>query len=354
MPNLCTTRTLLKPPFRDSPITGAHSASPGDDGGVPDPDRGTADASLTLAALYSDVTPREGLLGAEALGVGEVARRLGVAAPTLRSWGRRYGLEPSGRSTGGHRRYTAADVARLQVVLRLVRQGVPTATAAKAVRGTTVIPELTLRADVRPPYRDVALAARDGADRHGLLWTLAERMDVRGLQAAVESALAAGGVVQVWTDLVVPLLSGLRDPEVERQTAEVVAGCLHRYAGQLWARRPPDPAARPVLLATLPGEPHTLPLLALAAALAERQVLGQVLGAGVPAEELTAAATRCRPAAVVVWAGIESAADPLALAALTRDPPAYPVVAAGPAWPSSAGGTHPAGTLADAVRMIAD
>jgi hypothetical protein len=175
-------------------------------------------------------------------------------------------------------------------------------------------------------------------------------MDVLGLQAAVESALAAGGVVQVWTGMVVPLLTGLGDREVERQTAEVVAGCLHRYAGQLWARRPPDPAARPVLLATLPGEPHTLPLLALAAALAERQVLGQVLGAGVPAEELTAAATRCRPAAVVVWAGTVSAADPLAMAALTRDPPAYRVVAAGPAWPSS---VHPAHTLADAVCLLA-
>jgi transposase-like protein len=161
MPNLCTARTLPKPPFRDSPITAAHSASPGDDGGVPDPDRSTAKAGPTLAAPYDDATAPEGLLGADALGVGEVARRLGVAAPTLRSWGRRYGLEPSGRSTGGHRRYTADDVARLQVVLRLVRQGVPTATAAKAVRGTTVIPELTLRADVRPKYRDVVAGARD-------------------------------------------------------------------------------------------------------------------------------------------------------------------------------------------------
>jgi DNA-binding transcriptional MerR regulator len=327
---------------------------------VPDPDRGTADASRPpLAAPFGDAAAREGLPGAEALGVGAVARRLGVAAPTLRSWGRRYGLEPSGRSTGGHRRYTAADVARLQVMLRLVRQGVPTATAAKAVRGTTVIPELTLRADVRSPYRDVAAGVREVADRRRLLRTLAERMDVLALQAAVETALATGGVVPVWTDLVVPLLSGLRDrrrgsgADVERQTAEVVAGCLHRYAGQLWARRPPDPAARPVLLATLPGEPHPLPLLALAAALAERQVLGQVLGAGVPAEVLTAAATRCRPAAVVVWAGTESAADPRALTALTRNRPAFLVVAAGPAWLSSHGTrTHPARTLPEAVALL--
>lgn len=301
---------------------------------------------------------RDQALGSEALGVGAVARRLGVAAPTLRSWGRRYGLEPSGRSTGGHRRYTAADVARLQVMLRLVRQGVPTATAAKAVRGTTVIPELTLRADIRPPYQGVAAQVRDAADRQQLLRTLAERMDVLALQTAVEAALGTDGALPVWTDLLVPLFGGLRSrpgtgAEVERQTAEVVAGCLHRYAGQLWARRPPDPAARPVLLATLPGEPHPLPLLAVAAALAERGVLGQVLGAGVPAEVLSAAVTRCRPTAVVIWAGTAPAADPRALAALTRSRPAHPVVAAGPGW---AGTTTPrvrqARTAAEAITVL--
>lgn len=301
---------------------------------------------------------RDPALGSEALGVGAVARRLGVAAPTLRSWGRRYGLEPSGRSTGGHRRYTAADVARLQVMLRLVRQGVPTATAAKAVRGTTVIPELTLRADIRSPYQGVAAQVRDTADRQRLLRTMAERMDVLALQTAVEAALGIDGALPVWTDLVVPLLTGLRTrassgAEVERQTAEVVAGCLHRYAGQLWARRPPDPAARPVLLATLPGESHPLPLLAMAAALAERGVLGQVLGAGVPAEVLSAAVTRCRPTAVVVWAGAEPAADPRAVAALTRNRPAHPVIAAGPGW---TGITTPrarqAPTAAEAVTLL--
>ena len=344
MPNLCTAGPVPKPPFRDSPVTGAHSASPGDDGDVPDPD-----------------VLRDPALASEALGVGAVARRLGVAAPTLRSWGRRYGLEPSGRSSGGHRRYTAADVARLQVMLRLVRQGVPTATAAKAVRGTTVIPELTLRTDVRPAYQGVAAQIRDAGDRQRLLRTLADRMDVLGLQTAIETALGTDGALPVWTDLVVPLLGGLRDrttgavggAEVERQTAEVVAGCLHRYAGQVWARRPPDPAARPVLLATLPGESHPLPLLAIAAALAERGVLGQVLGAGVPPEVLSAAVTRCRPTAVVVWAGLEPAASPRALAALTRSRPAHPVIAAGPGW---TGTTTPrarqARTAAEAVTLL--
>jgi DNA-binding transcriptional MerR regulator len=44
------------------------------------------------------------------LSVAAVARRLGVAPATLRTWDRRYGLGPSQHSAGAHRRYSPADV----------------------------------------------------------------------------------------------------------------------------------------------------------------------------------------------------------------------------------------------------
>src|SRR5690625_1041050 len=47
------------------------------------------------------------------LTVAGVAARLGVAAPTLRTWARRYGLGPSGHVAGKHRRYGAEDLAQL-------------------------------------------------------------------------------------------------------------------------------------------------------------------------------------------------------------------------------------------------
>ncbi len=319
-----------------------------------DPNRGAPDTDRTTVGGPAVRAP--GSEGA-ALGVGAVARRLGIAPPTLRSWGRRYGLEPSGRSDGGHRRYTTADVARLQTVLRLVRQGVPTATAAEAVRGAAFLPELALRSGVRPDRRAAAYGVQDVADGQRLLRTLAERMDVLPLQAAVETALGTAGVVPVWTDLLTPLLTELgeqRQVEVDRLTVEVLAGCLHRYTGQLWTRRPPDPASRPVLLTGLPGEQHALPLLALSAALAEQQVLGQVLGAGVPPAALSAAVLRCRPAAVFVWSSTPGTADAEALGALVRTRPAYPIAIGGPGW----SGTKPRGrlrrvtSLGDATAML--
>ena len=47
------------------------------------------------------------------LTVAAVARRLGVAPATLRTWDRRYGLGPGTHLAGSHRRYSAEDLARL-------------------------------------------------------------------------------------------------------------------------------------------------------------------------------------------------------------------------------------------------
>ncbi|MGA8116713.1 MAG: MerR family transcriptional regulator, partial [Actinocatenispora sp.] len=68
------------------------------------------------------------------LSPGDVARRLGVAVTTLRSWDRRYGLGPAGRTSGRHRRYTADDVARVELMHRLSADGVPPAEAARLAR----------------------------------------------------------------------------------------------------------------------------------------------------------------------------------------------------------------------------
>ncbi|MBM3682686.1 MAG: MerR family transcriptional regulator, partial [Actinobacteria bacterium] len=65
------------------------------------------------------------------LTVAVVARRVGVAPATLRTWERRYGLCPSDRSEGGHRRYCVTDVARLELMRKLVLAGMSAGEAAK-------------------------------------------------------------------------------------------------------------------------------------------------------------------------------------------------------------------------------
>ncbi|HEX8869780.1 MAG TPA: MerR family transcriptional regulator, partial [Lentzea sp.] len=63
-----------------------------------------------------------------------VAGMLGIAPTTLRTWDQRYGLGPSGRTDGGHRRYEEADVDVLRRMLVLTGQGVAPASAAVLAR----------------------------------------------------------------------------------------------------------------------------------------------------------------------------------------------------------------------------
>src|SRR3954452_10314326 len=67
--------------------------------------------------------------------VGAVSERLGIAAPTLRSWDRRHGVGPSLRTAGNHRRYTELDIRRVLLMSRLTAQGVPAQSAAESVLG---------------------------------------------------------------------------------------------------------------------------------------------------------------------------------------------------------------------------
>jgi DNA-binding transcriptional MerR regulator len=117
------------------------------------------------------------------LTVAAVARRLGVAPPTLRTWDRRYGLGPSAHTAGAHRRYSPADVARLMVMRRLTLQGVPPADAAR-----------------------YALAAQGSADDTGSMTAITPVGQVPGDAAAGEKTPPGGVSRNALAD---------PDPEVE-------------------------------------------------------------------------------------------------------------------------------------------
>lgn len=95
-----------------------------------------------------------------ALAVAAVAKRLGVAPATLRTWDRRYGLGPSEHTAGSHRRYTADDVARLIIMRRLTLDGVAPVDAARAALDADEA-ELALESG------RLEQSARDGGDSSG-------------------------------------------------------------------------------------------------------------------------------------------------------------------------------------------
>jgi len=345
------------------------------------------------------------------LTVAAVARRLGVAPATLRTWDRRYGLGPTLHAAGAHRRYSRADIARLEAMRRLVLDGVPPADAARITLDRVPPPVAGDRPPPGPTGRLVdgspdgvdSPAAPGGPDAgggtpdglHGPqpgtagsvpapplggesqagfaggpastrepdgpappaggpggpggrvlalpgatpetrgLARAAMALDARTLRAAIERSILRQGVIATWDDLLRPVLVAVGERwaatgegvEVEHLLTETAFGVFRSGPGA------PEPAnGRPVLLACAPAEQHSLPLSALAAALAESAIGVRLLGGALPAAPLVAAVRRTGPAALLVWAQMAEHADVTVLEQVPLLRPPVAVLAAGAGW----------------------
>ncbi|HEY3683347.1 MAG TPA: MerR family transcriptional regulator [Streptosporangiaceae bacterium] len=289
------------------------------------------------------------------LGVGALARRLGVPAPTLRTWERRYGIGPSGRSAGGHRRYTEDDVARVVLMRRLVLRGVPPGDAARAA----------LAADVRGHGEAPAAPAPGAAEpppigAEGLVQA-ALALDGMTLADTIGDWVTRVGVVETWEALLAPALIAIGERYARFRDCVDAEHLLSEHAlaalGAAAARRSaPVVTVRPALLACAEEEQHSLALHALAAALNDRGVATRVLGQRTPFATLRRAIARIGPAAVFVWAQTPETADTAAVADLPAQRPAPLLVLGGPGWDPRAvpAGACLAASLPDAIALITD
>jgi hypothetical protein len=305
----------------------------------------------------------------EALTAGAVARRLGVAVTTLRTWHQRYGLGPSQHVAGQHRRYTPQDMERLQVMRRLTAQGVTPAEAAAWARRVPIpfdapptgiaerspVPPAAPSSPASPASPAGPLSAdgppapgadsrdggghtipvgRAGSTARGLA-RAAMRLDAQALREMITAAIADRGVVRTWEEAIMPVLVGvgeryaasLKFIEVEHLISRSVTEALSTVD------RTAAGASPRVLLAAADEEQHTLPLEALAAALAEAGIPTRLLGARVPPSALRDAIARTGPAVVVIWSQLPTTGDPVQLDRLLTGPHRPLLVAvAGPGW----------------------
>lgn len=319
----------------------------------------------------------------EALTAGAVARRLGVAVTTLRTWHQRYGLGPSRHVPGHHRRYTPEDMDRLQVMRRLTAQGVPPAEAAAWARRVPVpidVPAAGLSGSGdQPPQRTridavwpevtgrLTVTTRDGggnAIRTGRagpaargLARAAMRLDAPALRDILEMAVVSQGVVATWEEVIMPVLIGIGDRYEATKRFIEVEHLMSRGVTEVLSSvpRPPSIHDPRVLLAAADEEQHTLPLEALAAALAEKGVPSRLLGARVPPQALIDAVARTGPAAVVLWSQLPGTGNASQWEQLLTSGHA-PLLAgaAGPGWPVEGlpEGVVRLRSLAEGVQLI--
>jgi DNA-binding transcriptional MerR regulator len=160
-------------------------------------------------------------------------------------------------------------------------------------------------------------------------------LDTHETLRLLRDALATVGAVGTWETLVLPVLQGLgerwratgENVEVEHCFSEAAMAAFRGVSAL--QNRPHN--VRPVLLGCAEGDFHSLPLHALAAALAEQGVGVRMLGVGVPPDALVSAVRRIGPAVVFLFARMPAASTEV-LADLPRQRPAPRLVVGGPGW----------------------
>ena len=262
----------------------------------------------------------------EKLTVAAVARRIGVAPATLRTWARRYGLGPSDHEEGEHRRYCPNDLAKLTMMRRLIVAGVTPADAAeqaKACKTAVPLKKIVKDFEVREEVVAALYKALQSFDHTFVETTLAHEIDTYGVEGA-------------WSDVIAPVLfligeeweNNQKGIEVEHLFSEILKRTMHNRVVEL--KKPINP--RPVLLAAVGEELHSLPIYALAAALCERNIQTSVLGARTPLEALSAMVTRCAPPAIFLWAQLPKNAESKYWNEIPAIRPAPRIVVGGPGW----------------------
>jgi DNA-binding transcriptional MerR regulator len=264
----------------------------------------------------------------EKLTVAAVARRIGVAPATLRTWDRRYDLGPSDHQEGEHRRYCPADLAKLMIMRRLIVAGVTPADAAeqaKNFKGELKVKEIVKEFEVREEVVEALYKALQSFDRAFVEETIAHEIAEYGVEGA-------------WSDVIVPTLFLIgqdweieqKGIEVEHLFSEILKRTMHNQVVEL--KKPIN--SRPVLLAAVGEELHSLPVYALAAALCERNIQTYVLGARTPLQALAAMVTRCAPPAIFLWAQLPKNAETKYWEEMPSIRPAPRIVVGGPGWDS--------------------
>jgi len=259
--------------------------------------------------------------------VSSVARRIGVAPATLRTWDLRYGLGPEDHEPGTHRRYSLKDVARLTHMRNLISSGVSAGEAAQGalslkVSGTGSKAGAT--SAVAPVDEEIVVA----------LYRSAKSFDTASLQRILSNCINELGVVDAWHSVITPLLHKVGHRwadnsdgiEVEHLLSEILIKVLQAPK----IVKPINP--RPVLLACVGEELHSLAMHALCAALAERKIESYFLGSRTPLEALSQVIKRSAPPAIFLWAQLPEHGEAKYFQSLPKVRPAPRIVLGGPGW----------------------
>ena len=266
----------------------------------------------------------------ERLTVASVARRLGIAPATLRTWDRRYGLGPSSHVEGEHRKYDGKDLARLTLMRKLIVQGYSPCDAA----------EVALKSKAKGSETSLNTTQEvESADCSELIESLlkaARVYDRSYIENTLRDQINKQGIINTWNELIVPVLIAVGNEWAELGTGIEIEHLLTEIITRLMqsSNQTPDLPinSRPVLLACIGEEMHTLALYTLGAALAERNIQSQFLGARTPISAVGAVVKKSAPPAVFLWAQLAKNGKSEVIGDIPKIRPAPRIILGGPGW----------------------
>lgn len=234
--------------------------------------------------------------------VGALSAMLGIAAPTLRTWERRYGVGPTFRTSGGHRRYTIVDADRVATMARLIESGVAASEAAERVKAMSPT-------EVASAVGGGAEGLRVSAQEYAVASILAgaREFDGAAVQEAAENAIAKFGIEEGWDTVIGPALvevgaqweDGRLGVAAEHLVSARLLSTLRSAAHDFHVSGPPR-----VVLASAEDDQHKLPIVALGAALAAHGHASTELGSRLPLDSLETFVESTDPDAVFLWSSV--------------------------------------------------
>ncbi|MTA24450.1 MAG: hypothetical protein F2528_00630, partial [Actinobacteria bacterium] len=167
------------------------------------------------------------------------------------------------------------------------------------------------------------------------------KLDSPRFEKLIRKSIADIGVEATWLEVLAPLLNEIGEEwvrtgtgiEVEHFVSEIIRKILSENFGNVV--KPKN--SRPVLLACVGNEMHSLALTALAAVLAEARIDCIFLGARTPQIAINQVILKSAPPAIFLWAQMSENADHSFVKSLPVIRPAPRVLLGGPGWQSAKG-----------------
>jgi methanogenic corrinoid protein MtbC1 len=241
----------------------------------------------------------------------------------------------------------------------------PTSEAARrAAGGGGGVPPVGVSSSPKPRSgggRVVAIP-RGSTLQHGLA-RAATALDVDEVERLLEQVIGDMGVARAWDGLLRPVLVAVGERwartgegvDVEHLLSQASIDVLRRFADRVGASTAAwSSVSRPVLLATVDGDAHVLPLYVLAALLTEAGTRVRILGASTPLPALREATRRLRPQSIFLWAQLPGPLNSDFANGLHDVRAGAAVVLGGPGWDEALpAGTRRVHGLDDAMAQLA-